>query len=289
MKMLDAGGYSSALGLGIFFHAMVEEFTSGKMGAVERELEWLLKKSPDASNQISFDRELALQLYEQWRARWSQEDHPFKNDAFEWIASEKVWKFPICEGGRYLAGKSDGVLVHKAWGATFLYELKTAADRDRDSYINRLEIDSQVSNNILALKAEGIDVQGVVYDIAWKPALRRLTGRKTKPDETQEEFNARIIEAIKASPEDYFQRQIVYRRDTSLAWHLEDTKALYDAIAFAKQGNAFPRNTRNCDLYGKGSRCQFWGACIENSAEIESLYARKDRKLPELPPEIQVE
>lgn len=284
IQLLRSLGYSSAMGIGTFLHAQVESYGGGSAEALIREIERMMKDSPDFVEAITEDARFAQDFFTLWRQRWDG-DHPFGNAKFEWVDSEAEWAFNVTEAGDKLAGKRDGLVRHKEWGSLFLYELKTATDRDRDGYIGRLEIDSQVSSNILALRKAGLDVQGVLYDVAWKPAIRLKTGRKTMPDETVREFHDRMIEAIKENPEEFFQRQIIYRNDNVLKFHEEDLVSQMATIKEAHARNHFHRNTKSCNDYGR--LCQFFSVCIENKPELESLYARKTRKLPELSKEIQ--
>lgn len=283
-KMLDTPGYSSPLTVGSLFHALIEGHIKN-INAFDREI-LSLKDRIDNEHHSKIDQDAAFvsMFFSEWKNRW-EGDGGFSNDKFEWIESEKEWAFNSDEKHHVLAGKGDGLVRHKEWGTIFYYEFKTASDRDRDSYIDRLQIDSQVSNNILALRNRGIDVQGVLYDVAWKPSLIRKTGRKTMPDETVEEFHARIIEKIRENRETQFQREIIYRNDATLDWHKQDLEATFDAIDFARERGRFFRNTKSCNLYG--SRCAFFSACLEGKAELESLYTRRARKLPELSKEIQ--
>ncbi len=282
VQLLSTRSYSSALGFGTFLHAMVESVNGGRSAGAEEELVRLLgSTAPECRDQIEADHRLASAFFGLWRSRWSGA-HPHANDQFEFIASEKEWGFSV--GSDTHVGKSDGVVRHKQSGAVFLYELKTAADRARESYVHKLEIDRQVSSNILALKREGIEVQGVLYDVVWKPALRKLVGRKTKPDETNEEFSDRMVATVSAEPDNYFERTIVYRSDRLLADHERDLFTQFDMIARAHE-RGFARNTGSCDQWGR--LCPFFSACLEGNEELQSLYAQKDRKLPELSKEIQ--
>lgn len=283
VKLLESRTYSSALGFGIFFHAQVEAFASGRGDAPVVELGRMMEnRAQEYKDQIAIDFEQAYQFFRLWKANW-EKDHPHANKNFEFIASEKEWGFNVNECGDRHLGKSDGVVRHLPTRAVFLYELKSAADRDREGYVHKLELDRQVSSNILALKRDGVDVQGVVYDIAWKPGIRRLTGRKTKPDETPQEFSDRLVAAA-AEAEDTFERHIVYRSDRLLAEHERDLGLQFDMIARAHE-KGFTRNTNSCFNYS--TKCPYYSACIEGREELLELYSVRDRKHPELSKEIQ--
>lgn len=210
-----------------------------------------------------------------WQERWRRSPI-YNNGDYTWVAVEDEWSFPVDDNIH--AGKSDAVVQDKN-GSFFLYELKTAADRDRETYIHRLEIDRQVSSNILAQRRKGIDIVGVLYDIVWKPAIRKLTGRKTKPDETDAEFACRMIGTAQEKMEEVFERRIVYRSDRLLDEHVKDLRIQFQNIEQAHKVG-FCRNTASCLDYNR--LCPFFGACVEGRDELEQLYQLKDRKLPEL-------
>lgn len=284
VKLLDTIGYSSALGLGTFLHAEIERWAGGRVDSVEAELaRFISSKNADSHPQIRLDRLTAERIFQMWQTHWDGE-HPYSNSKYEWLEAEAEWGFDIPGGHRHV-GKRDALVRERETGAIFLYELKTAADRGRERYVHKLEIDRQVSSNLLALQKAGVEVAGALYDISWKPAIRRLTGRKSKPDETAEEFADRMVEAIRAEPHEYFQRQIVYRSDRALLEHGKDLTGQFGLIEKC-QRDGYPRNTGACDNYGL---CPFFSACIEGRQELEDLYARKDRKLPELSKETQHE
>lgn len=284
VKCLEGRAYSSPLGFGTFFHAEVERFAGGRIDGTEQEYaRFLSTKLQEYRQQIDIDRRLAERYFELWKAVWAS-GHPFDNNQFEWLAAEREWVFSLGESDDGLAGKSDGLVRHKPTGAIFLYELKTATDRDREGYVHRLELDRQVSANLLALKAEGIDAQGVLYDVAWKPAIRRLTGRKTKPDETPEEFADRMIQTVAENPPEFFQRQMIYRSESVLSDYRADLGLQFEAIHRARQ-KGFYRNTGSCNDFGR--LCAFFGACVEGRSELLELYSVRDRKLPELSKETQ--
>jgi hypothetical protein len=282
VKLLEPKSYSSALGFGTFIHAEVERALGGRIDSTEVEFARLTQSKQDHAKQIAIDRLMAEDFFSLWKKRWQDQDGPFSNGRFEWLSAEKEWGFDVGKGFHHV-GKSDALAREKESGAIFLYELKTAADRDREGYVHKLEIDRQVSSNMIAMRKAGIDVQGVLYDIVWKPGIRRLVGRKTKPDETPEEFAKRMVATAAESLDDNFERRIVYRSDRFLGEHGKDLQLQFMAVEDA-HARGFFRNTGACHDYGL---CPFFSACIEQREELESLYALKDRKLPELSKEIQ--
>lgn len=284
IKLLESRGYNSPLSLGALVHALIEDVSNKgrETAAVDTYNEILARITPEQKPQLDFDLRLATVLFERWFIHWGVPDPNVGNDSLEWIESEMEWKIPL-GNGRFQVGKSDGIVRHKRWGHLFLYEFKTAADRSQESYLHRLEVDRQISSNIIAAKAKGYDVHGVLYDIAWKPGIRRLTGRKTKPDETDDEFLNRYDKALQEGQS--FTRKFIYRDDKQIEEHQKDLFGQYSALELATQTNNFYRNTHACDDFGR--LCPYFSLCMEGAEELESLYRKRDRKLPELSKETQ--
>lgn len=281
-KLLETTGYSSSLGVGSFVHAFIESFSGvGRKNAPALELEAQKQRAAvEFHAQIESDYILAKRMADIWRIRWENGSGSFVNSAFTWLDSEAEWSFKVGEINH--VGKRDGLLLHKAWNKTFLYELKTASALGAETYFNRLEMDRQISSNILALRQAGIPCDGVVMDLVFKPALRLLTGRKTKPDETIAEFHDRIIEAMANDRDKYFQRQIIYRTDQQLENHLSDLHHVLSQMKTSREAKAWPRNTGACDDFGR--LCPYFACCLGNSAEadLELMFRRRTKKLPEL-------
>lgn len=282
-RMLEQPGYSAALTLGSFVHAAVEEFTGGRQDAMLATRGEYMKRIDEQYHQkIIDDMKLARGIADIWRARW-EKDHPFGNTKLEFLKSEMEWGINVISPGEtnwVHVGKSDGVVRHKEYDKVFLYELKTAADRDRDTYVHRLEIDKQVSSNILALKGMGYDCAGVIYDVIWKPGLR------LKKEETQEELNARMLSAM-GQDDNYFERFIVYRNDRALDEHMHDLNGQFNHLDRLRSSGNFYRNSGACDKYGR--LCPYISLCMEGHEELEQVFKRRDRKLPELSTAIQKE
>lgn len=283
-KRLESPGYNKNFGLGSLCHAYAEHFSGkGRPNIIEATLDEIICKYPNHAAQIGADVELSKRMMNAWHSYWSQAKLPFSNAAFEWLLAENEWGIKIEDNIH--VGKSDGVVRHKEWNKPFYYELKTAADRDRESYVHRLEIDKQVSSNLMALASQGIPVAGTVYDVVWKPSLRRLTGRKTMPDETEMEFAERVAKAIEENPAKYFERYIVYRSDKAIEAHKVDLSQQFDALQTAREKKAWYRNSGACDNFG--TLCPYFSLCMEGHEELETMFNTRDRKLPELSKEIQ--
>lgn len=285
-KLLESRGYSSALTLGSFVHAEIERLSGkGRPDAIEQELKAQLERSVEEFHgQIKADYDTAKQIARLWSIHWEGTGSGFSSGHFEWQDAECEWKFPI--GNISHVGKRDGLIHHKQWNKSFLYELKTATVTGAESYFNRLEMDRQISSNILALINTGIKVDGVLYDVIFKPAIRLLTGRKTKPDETNEEFAARFVEAMATDRPRYFQRQIIYRTKQQLEEHLSDLHHTLSQMEESRAKAAWPRSTGACENFGR--LCPFFSMCLGAGAEAELMegFSKRTKKLPELSEEL---
>lgn len=286
-KMLEGHNYSTALGYGNFVHACIEVMSGkGRDDVLDRLLFEQIERYSDLRDQaqIRADYDMSKRVTRLWYEFWGKE-HPFGNTQLEWKKAELEWKYQLEGTSFFHVGKSDGVVLHKKYNRLFLYELKTAADRSRESYVHRLQVDKQISSNIIALRSMGIQVEGVIYDVIWKPQLKMLKDRKTKPDETVQEFQARTIIAMEDPANCSFERYVVYRTDQDLADYSIDLRQQFEAINRARGYNAWYRNSGACDNFGK--LCPYFSVCVEGKAELEQLFHRRQHKLPELSKEVQ--
>lgn len=278
-KLLDPTHYSSALSIGIIVHAIAEENHLGVKGSYDKAVAEIREKYKTEA--VEKDINYATAIGISWSTYWNNSLTSLGNQQFSWLAVEREWRFNISsETKDVLVGKSDGYLQHKTMGKCFLYELKTATDRDRESYINQLQSNSQINNNVIALVEDGLDCDGVVYDIIWKPSLRQ------KQSETDEGFQTRLINTMTAEPDKYFTRHLIYRNKGRLMEHVRDLRQQYSALAHVK-ANGFFRNTGSCKMYN--TTCAYYEACIDNNLDLEKFFAKRERKLPELSIEIQKE
>lgn len=287
-ERLESPYYNQNLGYGNFVHAYrsvfhaqsvsVDAFTQAVQEGADL-YAWLVHKHADAKDQIDADNALAKAIVGIWADYWNLNPSQLGEEALEWRDVEWEWEFPVLSNPEYIhAGKSDGYVRHKEWDKFFLYELKTASDRGGDSYLHRLQLDHQINSNLIALDRAGKPFAGVLYDVIWKPALRRLTGRKTKPDETLEEFNQRIIDEVKANPSEYFTRVTVNRT----AEHLRDYELeLFDQFEASESHRRRYRNPNACMNFN--TLCQYFDVCMDpHAAEMRNVFNHRAKKHPEL-------
>jgi hypothetical protein len=290
VQLLDPPGYSSALAIGSIIHAIAED-TNRKdeahqaMNKVRLEFARKVKEGTPAFAEYQKDLIYAIRIGRAWADYWSSKGATFNapdfiQDNLEFISVEREWKFDVTLGSK-LAGKSDGYLKHKIFDKHFLYELKTASDRDREGYVNALQSNAQINNNLLALKNDKLPYDGVLYDIIWKPAIRQ------KMKETEEEFHQRTQDIIALNPEKYFERVFIFRNGDKLDSHMVDIRQQLSFMETSHKTSAWYRNTGSCKMYNQ--KCTFFEMCVDDNQDMEAMFDKKEKKLPELSLDIQNE
>jgi hypothetical protein len=164
-----------------------------------------------------------------------------------------------------------------------------------------LQLDTQISTYYAGLRSLGYEPAGVIYDVLGKPKLRPLQAtpidqRKYRKkdgqlyadqraeDETPDEYQLRIRDAIAEDPDRYFVRGTVVR------FEQEERDAQWDAwqearlIREAELAQRWPRNPDSCRRYGRV--CTYFGVCT-GTARLDdtSLFRRVENVHEELTPE----
>ncbi len=158
----------------------------------------------------------------------------------------------IIDGLAVLKDGRTAVVEHKTTGE----DISPAAD-----YWTRLRFNGQLFLYVLAARANGWDVDTVVYDVIRKPAIRQ------KANETAEQYGERLAADAAARPDFYFARREVAVLDGALAEFeiqrdaicrmLLHCKAAARKAALPEQGWA-----RNCG--GMTCRgCEYAGFCLQ--------------------------
>jgi hypothetical protein len=182
-----------------------------------------------------------------------------------------------------LAGKLDAV-VRDGQGRTLLVEHKTSSEDigAGSPYWHKLALDSQLSAYYRGARALGWELDGVIYDVLGKPALRPLRKNKTRAaDETPDEYRDRCIAAIGEQPSDYYQRLPVVRLERDLARFDRDLWDQAVAMRTAERLEAAPRNPDSCIRYGRA--CSYLGVCRgEASLDDPHLFRKLETLHPEL-------
>lgn len=142
-------------------------------------------------------------------------------------------------------------------GKVWLWEHKTAAKID-GSYLEKLWSDAQITGYYATLRDMGIDVNGVVYDVALKPQLRQKKG------ETEDEFYNRIENWHLTKPEAY-HREVVYISDRQVADWREDVWQVTQEILSCRRTGYWYRNTARCNDYYR--QCEYAPLCQNGASE----------------------
>lgn len=261
---------------------------------------WWLGKGLDAA--IEAATSAAADPYEAARlrvllrgydARWSSECHCVAGVEVEFRA-------PLINPGTgaasrtYMLGGKIDVLLDRGF-----IEHKTTAQEIGvgSTYWRKLALDSQVSTYYAGAKALGREVEGCVYDVIRKPAIRplratpeesrkytkdgRLYANQRAEDETVEEYEARLTEEVGAHPDRYYQRGEVVRLEAEEREAQLDAWQISRAMRNADKAQAFPRNADACERYGR--MCEFFPVCSGTaSLDDTDRFARVDNVHQEL-------
>jgi hypothetical protein len=238
-------------------------------------------------------------LLQGYDARWADEP-------LAMIAVEREFRAPLLnpETGApsrtyELAGKLDVIVRDMRDRLVYILEHKTTSEDigAGSAYWQRLQLDPQISTYYAGAKAAGFDVAGCVYDVIGKPGLRpakatppdarkytkqgRLYANQREQDETPDEFRQRLVEAVAAEPDRYYQRGTVVRLEA------EERDAAFDVwqtarlIREADLAQRWPRNPDACQRFGR--TCSFFGVCTgTESLDDTTLFRRTDNVHEEL-------
>lgn len=139
----------------------------------------------------------------------------------------------------------------------WLYEHKTASSIG-GGYIEKLWSDSQITGYVAALQDSGIDVAGVVYDVALKPKLR------PKKTETDTEFYSRLAD-WHMQPEAYHRERVLISDRQIQDWR-EDIWLVTQDILNCRRVGKWYRNTSRCFDYF--SQCEYLPLCQNGAPEV---------------------
>jgi hypothetical protein len=139
-------------------------------------------------------------LWPEYQQRWQKQDLEWA-----WLDCERI--FDVQFSGLRLRGKIDGLV--RIGKSLWILETKTKSEISEDVLGMTLPFDFQNLFYITALKAEGVECIGAIYNIIRNPRLRR---GKT---ETKDQFLERVIQDVRERPEHYFHRfEVPYDKET---------------------------------------------------------------------------
>lgn len=167
-----------------------------------------------------------------------------------------------CVGEMDACGTEDGERV--------ILELKTtsATISPGSSYWNeKVHTDNQITTYLAAAKALGWGATKVVYDVIRKSLLRQ------KVNETDEDFEVRILSDIADDPDKYFRRAVMVRMDHEHEAFVRDLVGHVRLMQFVQTLPETPRNTSSCFTFHRP--CDFFDVC-SGSAEIGDVSRFQD-------------
>ena len=283
-------------------------------GALEAALAAVAGKAFDAFEQVRVD-----ELLRGYDLRW-------RDEPFELVAVEQEFRTKLLNPETFAAsrtweaaGKIDGILL--VGGRKLILEHKTAGEEISDptgSYWLKLQMDHQVSIYFLGAESLGHQVEGCLYDVLRKPALRpylatppeqrkytqekrdKKTGELLEParlyanqhaeDETPFDYGVRVRAEIEGNPDRYYARREIPRMNSQVEEFMYDAWAQANAMreihraAERKGPLAVPRNPEACFRFGS---CPYWEICALGlrPEEHPDVFVRSESAHPELSPE----
>lgn len=236
------------------------------------------------------ERDGALAIVAAYCWRWTDQQ-------VEILASEVPFYLSMRtpDGDVPLKGHIDNI-VRLPTGELAVMEHKTTSSRfwSDPAYWQALEMDHQISLYVHAARAAGYEVSSVLYDVVFRPTLRRervdvldddglkivldangtrvMTAKGTprqtasekdgyvvsRRDETREEFSNRVMSILVDRPDDYFHRRLVTRSRAELDRFLGELETMARDLARAYAEGGHYRNPGHCRSLGG---CAFLPLC----------------------------
>lgn len=219
----------------------------------------------------------------------------YRDDGVEAVEIEKQFDIPLVNPatGRAsrtwrVGGKVDAIVKWK--DKLWVMEHKTSSQdiEPGSTYWQRLRLDSQVSTYFMAAKEMGYDVEGILYDVLWKPNKRplmatpedkrkylkdgRLHTSQREDDEQPVAYMARIMTDCAANPKRYYQRGIVLRGEVEQEEAAFDLWQTASMIHNSTKAGRWPRNPGNCFFFN--SQCDYFDVCTGIASIDDNLRFR---------------
>ena len=208
--------------------------------------------------------------------------------------------FQVPISGVLYVGEFDGDGEDK--GEEVIVELKTTS---KDISIGSpywreaAETNPQITIYLSAARAQGRKLRRVVYDVIRKTTLSRLLATplekrkytkitKTEPvarlyanmretDETDDEYELRVLEHIAEKPEQYFQRQDIVRYEDEHQAHLRDVAGMVHLMQVVEQMPGLPPRSMGAACWKWGRACDYLPVCLGED-RIDNNFVYQDRK-----------
>jgi hypothetical protein len=208
--------------------------------------------------------------------------------------------FRVEIAGVQYVGELDGDGEDK--GEEVIVELKTTSEdlSPGASYWRRVaQIDPQVTTYLMAARAQGRPLRRVVWDAIRKTTLERAKATPVKKrkytkitkaepvarlyanmretDETDDEYELRVLEDIAEKPEKYFQRHDIVRYEDEHQAHLRDVAGNVRLMQLVESMPEAPRNVNSCFKWGR--ICPYLPVCLgEDRIDNDYLYQNRSRR-----------
>lgn len=183
-----------------------------------------------------------------------------------------------------MGGKVDALVVNDD-DRKFLVEHKTTSKslEPGGNYWRALNLDGQPCTYIEGVRSLGHEVDGVLYDVVRKLALRPLeaNARRAQP-ETAEAYEQRCMDAIAEDPAKYYARGMVVRLGSEEDEARSDRWQVAQAIQLADKSGHHARNVDACERFGR--MCPYWDVCC-GTASLED--PTRFRRVTEMHEELQ--
>lgn len=266
---------SAALNFGTLFHLALECWWKSPLKGEARLEE--VSEFISANEGDEFDRAKARALMFGYHLRWCDYE-------CEVLGVETDFRFPLPDAGVDLHGKIDAI-VRDTSGRVLIIEHKTSSEdiSAGSKYWQKLAMDAQISAYIMGARSLGYEVHECLYDVIFKPALYPLKAtlkprlrkdgqpysNQRAEDETPDQYQLRLMEAIAARPNEHFQRAEIPRTKREMALAMRDITGA--ALAICGAGESSYRNTAACFDWGRA--CEYLGVCSgERSINDDALY-----------------
>jgi hypothetical protein len=208
-------------------------------------------------------------------ARWSAEQYETLAVETEFVAPLRNPETGAASRTWALGGKIDAI-VRDQHGRVMLVEHKTSSLdlSPGSSYWAQLRLDAQISIYYEGARSLGFDVEGCLYDVLGKVAIRPLkVNQKRKIDETPDEFFQRCAEAYAEEPNRYLARGEVVRLEAEMAEALADIWQLGRSLHENALAKRWPRNVDSCFKFNRP--CPFWSACTGEASLDDARFFRR--------------
>lgn len=176
-----------------------------------------------------------------------------------------------------LAGKIDAIVRDRRDGLLRLVEHKTSGTDITPGapYFSQLRLDSQISMYFLGAASLGYEVAACVYDVLGKPQIKPLKATppesrkytkagvlyaaQRESDETPDDYEGRLFEAISAEPDRYYARVEVVRLEDEIREHGYELWQQAALITETQRSGVAPKNADACFRFGR--QCSFFPVC----------------------------